>query len=166
MFKRFSIGQRIKVDEHGQYVPDPSPTSEHTDPISPATSEVVLQPGPSRQVQLQPPPDASQSQRPSHEETSPLGHQYNDVKEFRTRLKALNVEVEQCQQKAFGQVAQGRVKGWMVVGKNMRFLPFAQVVEGRTKEDVLWNNVGRQSGEMWFWIKIGCIGLVLAAISE
>ena len=30
--KRFSIGQRIKVNEQGQYVADPSPESEHTNP--------------------------------------------------------------------------------------------------------------------------------------
>ena len=252
--KRFSIGQRIKIDDLGQYVPDPSPESEGNNPLGSSTSHVglggtgsshghgnppsshghdlyseagpssaahpgaaaeeevdsrgealedsrhastgavpsrgsadflrlqegpqrrveiqsglpELQPGPERRAQVLAPPTAAvvASARASQEETSPLGLNYEDIRETRARMKALNAEITSFQQRAFGFIATGEgVIGWVIVGRGVRYLAGAQRIEGNTREDILWANVGSRTREGLFWVKILAIGIVLGIIS-
>jgi len=76
-----------------------------------------------------------------------LGHVYNAISESRSRLKVLNIEISDCQQDGFNDVAEGaNVKGWMVVGKGVRFIPGIQMIEGRSKEDVRWHEIQDERG--------------------
>lgn len=139
-------------------------------PPSPEGSPGVIpdvQPGPERQAVLHPPATAAAivSARPS-QESSAVGRHYSDIREQRALFKQLNEEIGQSQQKAFGQAAKGeQVRGWLVIGKEVRYLPGARVVEGATREDILWENVGKSSGETVFWITLVLLALLVAAIS-
>ena len=94
------------------------------------------------------------SQRPSHEQTSPIGQNYSEIRAARARLIALNGEITLHQEQTFNRISKGdNVLGWIIIGRGARWLPFARVIEGRTKEDILWINVGRKTGETVFWIK-------------
>ena len=260
--KRFSIGQRIKVNEEGQYVSDPSPESEGGNPLgsngshdghgglassegheglasssshqnhraaphsddlpspglldprpplpgndsdgsgstgthssagaahlTPAPGQsrdmpplqsspsrrvsiqqhAVLHPGAERRAELHQPATAAAiaSARPSHEQTSPLGRNYDEIRDARARLKALNGEIAIHQQQTFSMIAKGEdILGWLIVGRSVRWLPYARLVEGRTREDILWENVGKKTGEAVFWTKTVLLAILLGLISE
>jgi hypothetical protein len=51
------------------------------------------------------------------------------------------------------------------VGKGVRRLPGAKVVEGWTREDVIWRNVGKKR-TAWFWVKVVLLGVTLGLIGE
>ncbi|ORX33503.1 hypothetical protein BD324DRAFT_658318 [Kockovaella imperatae] len=223
--KRFSIGQRIKVNEHGEYVPDPSPDSEAANPLSstshddhesvtpthmdrqangsspvervpqnsssgssgdsqadlvPGSTSMDLPPlqaGPSRRVDVQEPPSPQSEHQAeilpasgmptwtSHFNPSPLGQQYDVIRQSRARLVALNGEIALHQQQTFVQLSRGTdIVGWVIVGRGARWIPGAEMIEGRTIEDVLWRHVGMKSGEKAFWIKVGVLGVALALL--
>lgn len=188
----------------GQFVPDPSPDSEGSNPLGTPSSENALsgmsnhpplfaptapssprnvplppsperapetipevQPGAERQAVLHPPATAAAviSAKPS-QEFSPVGKHYSDIREQRALFKHLNEGIERSQQQAFGQAAKGeQVIGWVVIGRSVRYLPGAHVVEGATQEDILWENVGKATGEAMFWIKVAFLALFVAVIS-
>jgi hypothetical protein len=104
-----------------------------------------------------PPPSAGlQSERGRHEEFDA------EIVACRTEFKSLNTEIEVLQQDAFGAISSGRPSlGWVLVGRGVEWLPHSQVIEGRTKEDIRWENVIRPRGEKAFVIKVVLVGFVL-----
>ncbi|WVF70155.1 hypothetical protein IAT40_004943 [Kwoniella sp. CBS 6097] len=207
---RFDIGQRIKLDDAGNYVPDPSPESEEThtlgsgmsgpaeggprspalslsepqqderDQLSPSSSRGVRRssltaPGtpfatapnsplsPKSKASLRPYlPTIASSHRHSGAPSALAGH-YAAIRESRARFKELNGEIERIQQSKFADIAGGvgPVKGWIVVGKGAEWLPHAKRIEGMTREDIVWDNVGLQAKEGVFWAKVAVVGLAL-----
>ena len=79
----------------------------------------------------------------------------------------LNSEIEVLQQDTFAGIASGvEGLGWIVVGRGVEWVPHAQVIEGRTKEDILWKNVGRRSGEKRYFGKVALVGFVLFLLGK
>jgi len=69
-----------------------------------------------------------------------LGEVYNDITHWRTRLKMINAEIAEVQRESYNDIASGqRIKGWLMVGKGLRFIPGVEIIEGRAKEDIRWD---------------------------
>lgn len=173
--RRFKIGERIKVDEQGMYVPDTSPSSSEEDgrlsgegllsatTISSAgrSSESFHTPPqsaiPASPLATVPPPSAGlQAERNRHEESDA------EIAACRTEFKALNSEIEVLQQDTFSGISCGQaVSGWIIVGRGVEWLPHAEIIEGRTEEDILWENADRSNGEKRYFLKVALVGLVL-----
>ncbi|WRT65103.1 uncharacterized protein IL334_002045 [Kwoniella shivajii] len=182
---RFDIGQRIKMDPEGNWVPDPSPQSESTAPLGttpgssqegPLNAEAAridpmgvtpfssTCPGPPISPTTSRSPRTEIPRRASAGYTSPLAGNYTAIRESRARFKELNVEIDEMQKSKFAEVgSSGKVKGWIIVGKGVKWLPSAEIIEGYTKEDILWDNTGMKRGndELWFWVKICAVGVGL-----
>ena len=98
-------------------------------------------------------------------EHAQLGVIYADIRRWRGALKRSNREIADAQEHGFQDIADGRnIKGWIVVGRGLRFLPGMQMIEGRTKEDIRWEELQVQGG-VWsavvFWIMVFIIGVLL-----
>jgi hypothetical protein len=82
-------------------------------------------------------------------------------------LKELNERVKAMQEDAFARAAAGEdVRGWVVVGRGMRYLRGAQVIEGRTVEDVRWETVGQPRKMGAFLLKTILLGVLLTILRE
>jgi len=69
-----------------------------------------------------------------------LGGVYSEIRTWRTRLKTINEEIRIAQEDGYQFIADGaNVKGWLLTGHGLRFLPGIQLIEGRAKEDVRWD---------------------------
>ena len=94
-----------------------------------------------------------------------LGAIYADIRRWRGALKRSNREIADEQERGFQDIADGRgIKGWILVGRGLRFLPGVQMIEGRTKEDIRWEELQVQGGvwsEVVFWIMVFIIGVLL-----
>ncbi|EJU01091.1 hypothetical protein DACRYDRAFT_108421 [Dacryopinax primogenitus] len=67
---------------------------------------------------------------------------YADIKSARSELKRLNTQIEEAQGEAFKDIAKGQsVKGWILLGRGIRWLHGVQMIEGRSKEDVRWDEL-------------------------
>jgi hypothetical protein len=157
------------------YVPDSSPSSSEDDgrlsgegllsatTISSAgrSSESFHTPPqsavPTSPLATVPPPSAGlQAERNRHKEFDA------EIAACRTEFKALNSEIEVLQQDIFSGISSGQaVLGWIVVGRGVEWLPHAETIEGRTKEDILWENVDRSNGERRYFVKVALVGFVL-----
>jgi hypothetical protein len=98
-------------------------------------------------------------------EHAQLGVIYADIRRWRGALKRSNREITDAQERGFQDIADGRnIKGWILIGRGLRFLPGVQVIEGRTKEDIRWEELQVQGG-FWsgvvFWIMVFIIGVLL-----
>ncbi|KAI9511899.1 hypothetical protein F5148DRAFT_974431 [Russula earlei] len=88
-----------------------------------------------------------------------LGAVYSEIRTWRTRLKTINEDIRIAQEDGYQAIADGaRVKGWLLTGRGLRFLPGIQLIEGRAKEDVRWD-VLQQGGsntmsQVTFWILV------------
>ena len=95
---------------------------------------------------------------------------YRDISEARSALKALNAEINDLQQEGFNHVAEGtNIKGWLIFGRGIRYIPGVQMIEGRSKEDIRWQELqrGGTTGRMiMWWILIVIIGLLLGGTRE
>lgn len=96
-----------------------------------------------------------------------LGGIYTDITNWRTKLKAINAEISDAQQDAYNDIADGaRIKGWLMVGRGLRYLPGTQLIEGRSKDDVQWH-VLQHERPAWdttvMWTIITVITVFLAA---
>ena len=95
---------------------------------------------------------------------------YGDIRRWRSQLKALNIEIEDQQRATFDQIARGQnVRGWLLVGKGIRFLPSIRMIEGRSKDDIRWEELqhdGGVIGRISFWIIVGVVAIVLAGACE
>ncbi|KAM6498584.1 hypothetical protein JOM56_006532 [Amanita muscaria] len=69
-----------------------------------------------------------------------LGGVYTDITHWRSSLKSINAEIEELQRDSYNDIADGaRIKGWLVVGKGLHYIPGMELIEGRAKEDIRWD---------------------------
>ena len=78
-----------------------------------------------------------------------------------------NIEISEAQNDCYNEIADGvRVKGWLITGRGVRFLPSIQLVEGRSKDDIQWDELQRQGGtegKVLFWGFVTMVTIVLGA---
>lgn len=129
--------------------------------------------------------DESTEQRPPHlrvqahgpfvRPLSGLNHDdltrvYNDISLWRGKLKVINNEIADVQRDCYNDIADGaRVKGWLMVGRGLRFLPGIELIEGRAKEDVRWDELQNEGGRMRtfaFYSIVVIVGVLLGICSE
>ena len=95
-----------------------------------------------------------------------LGAVYTEIRTWRSRLKTINEDIRLAQEHGYQDIADGTgVKGWLLTGRGLRFVPGIQLIEGRAKEDVRWD-ILQEGGvdalsPITFWIVIVFIGLTL-----
>lgn len=84
-----------------------------------------------------------------------LGHVYAEITQWRSRLKIINVDIAEAQNQSYTDIAHGtKINGWLMVGRGLRFIPGAQIIEGRAKEDIRWDVLqnersGLDTAVMW-----------------
>lgn len=99
-----------------------------------------------------------------------LGAIYSSIGEWRTRLKQINIQISDAQSDCYNDIADGsRIRGWLITGRGLRFLPGIEMIEGRSKEDIVWDEL--QDRERWerswtFWIFVIWIAALLCAARE
>ncbi|TFK41946.1 hypothetical protein BDQ12DRAFT_645286 [Crucibulum laeve] len=98
---------------------------------------------------------------------SDLGEVYDDIRHWRSRLKAINADIADAQANRYNDIAEGsNIKGWLLVGRGLRFIPGVQLIEGRAKEDIRWDVL--QNERTWLdtavlWAMILMVVVLLAA---
>lgn len=94
-----------------------------------------------------------------------LGAVYGDITQWRSRLKAINAEISDAQRDGYTDIADGaRIKGWLLVGRGLRHVPGAQLIEGRAKEDIRWDVLQNERNRMdsiVLWCIIGVVIVLL-----
>ena len=99
-----------------------------------------------------------------------LGEIYNDICTWRAKLKSINDEIADVQRDGYNDIADGaRIKGWLLVGRGLRYLPGIQLIEGRAKEDIRWDELQNEGGRertVGFWLVMGVVALLLGVGSE
>lgn len=99
-----------------------------------------------------------------------LGHIYVDINTWRAKLKSINDEIADVQRESYNDIADGiRVKGWLLIGRGLRYVPGVQLIEGRAKEDIRWDelqNEGNGLRTAMFWLLVVIVGLGLGIGSE
>lgn len=99
-----------------------------------------------------------------------LGRVYGDINIWRAKLKSINDEIAELQRECYSDIADGvRVKGWLLVGRGLRFVPGVQLIEGRAREDIRWDELQNEGGffrTMAFWIIVIMVGLLLGIGSK
>jgi hypothetical protein len=94
---------------------------------------------------------------------------YDDIRTWRSRLKALNAAITDAQHEAFTAIAEGQhVKGWLLVGRNVRYLAGVEPIEGRARADVRWDELQLgEHGGVWsdlrYWTIVVLVAVLLAA---
>jgi hypothetical protein len=179
--------QTIPEDQEMVYVDDASgiPTDQYANPsrarprppkagMPPASRETFPMrsagKGTATNTEEDPPHLRLQAHQPFHRPITGLDHDalgaiYADIRHWRGELKAINHEIAEVQESNFQDLAEGHnVKGWILVGKGLRFLPGVEMIEGRSKEDIRWDELQRNGGiwsDIAFWIAVGVIGMLL-----
>jgi hypothetical protein len=65
-----------------------------------------------------------------------LGSVYSEIRTWRTRLKTINEDIRIAQEEGYQFIADGaRVKGWLLTGRGLRFIPGVELIKGHAKED-------------------------------
>jgi calcium permeable stress-gated cation channel len=91
-----------------------------------------------------------------------LGTTYADIARWRSKLKTINQQISDVQNDGYGDIAEGKdVKGWLIVGRGVRFLPGVQMIEGRAKEDIRWHELQNEGGT-WNVVAIIVICILVA----
>lgn len=95
-----------------------------------------------------------------------LGAVYAEIRIWRTRLKTVNEDIRIAQEEGYQAIVDGvHVKGWLLTGRGLRFLPGIQLIEGRAKEDVRWDilQLGGSDAmnQVSFWTVVVVIGASL-----
>ena len=194
LFGRIPIGQRVRVNSRGHFSPDPSPDSEVENPITTPDADDHFPDSMARDADVESPssrqmPVASspksgdprssteQASRPEPvgeaakllpmKETSRLPDDERKLHELLDDLQALNglIEREQQQARRDTVTCQG-VLGWVVIGTGLGHLVGAKRIEGHSREDILWENVGVKEQTRVFNIKIVLLTFFVAVISK
>jgi hypothetical protein len=96
-----------------------------------------------------------------------LGSVYSDISQWRSKLKSINAEIEEAQRKAYNDIADGaNVRGWLMIGRGLRFIPGAQLIEGRAKEDIRWDVLQNERSALdssVLWTVVAIVVVLLAA---
>jgi hypothetical protein len=96
-----------------------------------------------------------------------LGDVYSKIQEWRSKLKLINSDIMAVQEDCYNEIADGtRIKGWLLVGRGLRYVPGIQIIEGRAKEDIRWDvlqheRTGLDTAVLWMIVVI--VVLLLAA---
>ena len=96
-----------------------------------------------------------------------LGVVYGEICQWRSKLKSINSEIADAQRDCYIDIAEGtHIKGWLMVGQGLRFIPGIQLIEGRAKEDVRWDvlqneRTGWDSTALWTIVAFSTILLVI-----
>ncbi|KAJ7058112.1 hypothetical protein C8F01DRAFT_1149575 [Mycena amicta] len=98
---------------------------------------------------------------------SDLGTVYTDITQWRARLKAINSEISEAQTTGYEDIAGGiRIKGWLLIGRGLRFIDGIQIIQGMAKEDVRWHVLQNERGPLdtiVLWCLLGVATLLLMA---
>ncbi|KAI0073700.1 hypothetical protein K474DRAFT_1666269 [Panus rudis PR-1116 ss-1] len=143
---------------------DPSPERRETFPLrNKATTEESEQPPPHLRLQPRQP-----FVRPlSGIDHANLGEIYNSISHWRSKLKAINAEIADVQRDCYNEIAEGtRIKGWLLVGRGLHFIPGVQMIEGRAKEDVRWDELQSEGGFLrgvGYWVMVVMVAVLLGA---
>lgn len=90
---------------------------------------------------------------------------YRDIRRCRGALKAINTEIAEVQRECYNDIADGaRIKGWLMVGRGLRYLPGIQLIEGRAKEDIRWDELQREgdwSRDLIWWLAVIMVAVLL-----
>ncbi|KAJ7145847.1 hypothetical protein C8R44DRAFT_655846 [Mycena epipterygia] len=96
-----------------------------------------------------------------------LGGVYSDITQWRSRLKAINNEIGDAQTAGYEDIADGvRIKGWLMIGRGLRFVQGVEIIEGMAKEDVRWDVLQNERGALdgvVLWSLLGVAAVLLAA---
>lgn len=96
-----------------------------------------------------------------------LGAVYGDISQWRSKLKSINAEIADSQGESYNDIADGaRIKGWLMVGRGLRFIPGIQLIEGRAKEDIRWDVLQNERGvldSIVLWSVVVVVTVLLAA---
>ncbi|KAL6304772.1 hypothetical protein BKA93DRAFT_732188 [Sparassis latifolia] len=94
-----------------------------------------------------------------------LGVIYTDINIWRSKLKSINLDISEVQRESYDDIADGaRIKGWLLVGRGLRFLPGVQLIEGRAKEDIRWDELQSERdiySKVAYWITVVMITILL-----
>lgn len=94
-----------------------------------------------------------------------LGEVYANIRTWRTKLKQINQEIMDAQSMAYNDIADGeRIKGWILIGKGLRFIPGVQLIEGRAKEDIRWDQLQLEhepSNQILYWTVTAIVIILL-----
>ncbi|KAI0669781.1 hypothetical protein C8Q78DRAFT_976437 [Trametes maxima] len=94
-----------------------------------------------------------------------LGQIYADINHWRWKLKVINSEIAEVQRECYNDIADGaRIKGWLMIGRGLQHLPGIQLIEGRAKEDIRWDelqNEGDWTRDVAWWLAVVMIGILL-----
>ncbi|KAF7307698.1 MPN domain-containing protein [Mycena kentingensis (nom. inval.)] len=78
-----------------------------------------------------------------------LGTIYGAISQWRARLKAINTEISEAQTTGYEDIAAGtRIKGWLIIGRGLRFIDGIEIIEGMAKEDVRWDVLQNERGPL------------------
>ncbi|RDX50995.1 hypothetical protein OH76DRAFT_1507025 [Lentinus brumalis] len=149
---RNRAGARTPIEEHRETFP-----LRNRDPAAP--EEV---PPPHLRVQPQQP-----FVRPlSGVNHDKLGDIYADINHWRWKLKVINAEIAEVQRESYNDIADGaRIKGWLMIGRGLHYLPGVELIEGRAKEDIRWDelqNHDDQFRKVLWWLAVIMVGVILA----
>lgn len=99
-----------------------------------------------------------------------LGVVYGDIRQWRSKLKVINAEIAEVQRECYNDIADGsRIKGWLLVGRGLRFIPGVELIEGRAKEDIRWDVLQNERSvldSIILWAVIVVVTVLLAAGCE
>ncbi|KAI0698409.1 hypothetical protein C8T65DRAFT_660659 [Cerioporus squamosus] len=149
---RNRAGERTVIEEHRETFP-----LRNRDPTAP--DEV---PPPHLRVQPQQP-----FVRPlSGVNHDKLGEIYADINHWRWKLKVINAEIAEVQRESYNDIADGaRIKGWLMIGRGLHYLPGVQLIEGRAKEDIRWDELQNHDDnfrKLLWWLAVIMTGVLLA----
>ncbi|QRV86749.1 short transient receptor potential channel 7 [Ceratobasidium sp. AG-Ba] len=114
--------------------------------------------------------DSRSRRQPVLRPVSGLDHEalamiYDGIRTWRSQLKQLNTAIADAQQESFTAIAEGQhIKGWLIVGRNARYLAGAQPIEGRAKADIRWRELQEQAGvwaDLRYWIVVAVVAMLL-----
>lgn len=100
-----------------------------------------------------------------------LGSVYSDIGGWRTKLKQINADIMDAQNVCYNEIADGRnTKGWLLTGRGICFIPGVELIDGRSKDDIVWTELQDQK-DFWerrftFWVIVGMATILLAAACE
>ncbi|KZT74967.1 hypothetical protein DAEQUDRAFT_659370 [Daedalea quercina L-15889] len=93
---------------------------------------------------------------------------YADINQWRTKLKAINLEISEAQTDSYNDIADGaRIKGWLMIGRGLRYIPGIELIEGRAKEDIRWDELQNEGSAMrstGFWTVAVTLSIILAVV--
>ncbi|KZS96094.1 hypothetical protein SISNIDRAFT_451774 [Sistotremastrum niveocremeum HHB9708] len=142
--------------------------------VSSSARETFAMRGPSEDPSTTPPPHLRlQLQPPFVRPLSGLAHEqltaiYDDIRHWRSRLKAANKEIADLQNDIYTNIADGtRIKGWLLTGRGIRFIPGIKMIDGRSKNDIKWHELQREGGnisDLGFWITATMVSILAGAL--